>query len=44
MSYTKLTTLLAGAATVLLATLALAGCGSGGSSTAQAAPKTASGQ
>jgi predicted lipoprotein with Yx(FWY)xxD motif len=43
MSYTKLTTLLAGAAAVLLATLALAGCGSG-SSTAQAAPKTASGQ
>jgi predicted lipoprotein with Yx(FWY)xxD motif len=44
MSYTKLTTLLAGAAAVLLATLALAGCGGGGSSTAQAAPKTASGQ
>jgi predicted lipoprotein with Yx(FWY)xxD motif len=44
MSYTKLTTLLAGAAAVLLATLALTGCGSGGSSTAQAAPKTASGQ
>ena len=43
MSYTKLTTLLAGAAAVLLATFALVGCGGGGS-TAQAAPKTASGQ
>jgi predicted lipoprotein with Yx(FWY)xxD motif len=43
MSYTKLTTLLAGAAAVLLATFALVGCGGGGSP-AQAAPKTASGQ
>ena len=37
-------TFIASAAAVLLASLAFAGCGSGGSSTAQAAPKTASGQ
>ncbi len=40
---TRRLTLIASAAAVLLATLALAGCG-GGSSTAQAAPKTANGQ
>jgi predicted lipoprotein with Yx(FWY)xxD motif len=41
---TRRLTFIASAAAALLATLALAGCGSGGSSTAQAAPKTASGQ
>ena len=43
MSYTKVTTLLAVAAAALFATFALVGCGNG-SSSAQAAPKTASGQ
>jgi predicted lipoprotein with Yx(FWY)xxD motif len=41
---TRRLTFIASAAAALLATLALAGCGSGGSSTAQAAPKPASGQ
>jgi predicted lipoprotein with Yx(FWY)xxD motif len=41
---TRRLTFIASAAAVLLASLAFAGCGSGGSSTAQAAPKTASGQ
>jgi len=41
---TRRWTFIASAAAVLLASLAFAGCGSGGSSTAQAAPKTASGQ
>ena len=44
MTYMRSMTFLAGAAAVLLATLVLAGCGSGASATAQAAPaKTASG-
>ena len=44
MTHTRSTNLLACAAAVLLATLVLAGCGSGASATAQAAPaKTASG-
>jgi predicted lipoprotein with Yx(FWY)xxD motif len=43
MSYTKVTTLLTVAAAALLTTFALVGCGSG-SSAAQAAPKTATGQ
>jgi predicted lipoprotein with Yx(FWY)xxD motif len=44
MTYTRSMTLLAGAAAILLATLVLAGCGSGASAIAQAAPaKTASG-
>jgi predicted lipoprotein with Yx(FWY)xxD motif len=41
---TRRLTVIASAAAVLLAALAFAGCGTGGSSTAQAAPKTASGQ
>jgi len=44
MTYTRSMAFLAGAAAVLLATLVLAGCGSGTSATAHAAPvKTASG-